>query len=218
MAGGRQRTLLVEGHGAEGRLMTDNSRFSFYTPQGQLDRGSLVADAEDVGGNIASKDELSVVDSMRGFCAIEFDTGTGNELPPKDSDWMSGTSNQVVYMKTITSINGRGAEADQSSAGNWGIRISAPGAWFIAVSFYCTATSLGAFNITTTKSGKYGSLSPSFTGLVALNYTDLLIIETPGNLIVPSVLSSGAWHKGSMKLVVYRVDNGAIGGSHDYSA
>mgnify|MGYP000891907710 CR=1 FL=1 len=159
-----------------------------------------------LSGNMVTKDDLSPIDAMRGFCSLAHNVGGGGDLPTYN--YMRGTGGSFTYITSPSISNGQGAVCEKGTGDRWGIRIKEPGAWMVVVSSACRSNNGGNFLLTRTGS-EFGNTSATLTGKVMLSFSELLIV-TSEVFTAPYLSSSGAWNEGMMRMTAFRVDGGVL--------
>lgn len=184
---------------------------TFYrTPQRQsFDANIFEESMIDYGEQVAVRDDLGAIGGMLGYGQI-FHSTDSSELP--NDNYMSGSDGQLVGITgTETAFPAVGVEPErQDDSGYWGLRIVDSGVWFVKVNFRCNPrTTSNTFRIAIRSNPKYSSLnqvilSSEFSG----EFSDVIVADDPGELVVPTVRGSGRWDTGEMKMTMYRIDGG----------
>ncbi|MGP9725539.1 hypothetical protein ACT3SZ_16175 [Corynebacterium sp. AOP40-9SA-29] len=183
---------------------------TFYrTPQRQsFDANIFEESMVDYGEQVAVQEDLGAIGGMLGYGNI-YHYPNFNDLP--GGTYMTGSAEQVVGISgNRSSFPGVGVSAEQNSNDYWGLRILDAGVWKVTVNFRCTPASGDTwFQVSTTHDPKYASADTANRRTIAYgNFSDVIVSNAGGELVVPIAMGSGSWTKGEMKMTMYRIDGG----------
>lgn len=183
---------------------------TFYrTPQRQsFDANIFEESMVDYGEQVAVQDDLGAIGGMLGYGNI-YHYPNFDDLP--GGTYMTGSAGQVVGISgNRSSFPGVGVTAEQNSNDYWGLRILDAGVWKVTVNFRCTPASGDTwFQVSTTHDPKYASADTANRRTIAYgNFSDVIVSNAGGELVVPIAMGSDSWTKGEMKMTMYRIDGG----------
>ncbi|MDN6707042.1 hypothetical protein [Corynebacterium glyciniphilum] len=183
---------------------------TFYrTPQRQsFDANIFEESMVDYGEQVAAQEDLGAIGGMLGYGNI-YHYPNFDDLP--GGTYMTGSAEQVVGISgNRSSFPGVGVSAEQNSNDYWGLRILDAGVWKVTVNFRCTPASGDTwFQVSTTHDPKYASADTANRRTIAYgNFSDVIVSNAGGELVVPIAMGSGSWTKGEMKMTMYRIDGG----------
>ncbi|MDN5720972.1 MAG: hypothetical protein ACTH2Y_11520 [Corynebacterium sp.] len=183
---------------------------TFYrTPQRQsFDANIFEESMVDYGEQVAVQEDLGAIGGMLGYGNI-YHYPNFDDLP--GGTYMTGSAEQVVGISgNRSSFPGVGVSAEQNSNDYWGLRILDAGVWKVTVNFRCTPASGDTwFQVSTTHDPKYASADTANRRTIAYgNFSDVIVSNAGGELVVPIAMGSGSWTKGEMKMTMYRIDGG----------
>lgn len=183
---------------------------TFYrTPQRQsFDANIFEESMIDYGDQVAVQEDLGAIGGMLGYGNI-YHYPNFDDLP--GGTYMTGSAEQVVGISgNRSSFPGVGVSAEQNSNDYWGLRILDAGVWKVTVNFRCTPASGDTwFQVSTTHDPKYASADTANRRTIAYgNFSDVIVSNAGGELVVPIAMGSGSWTKGEMKMTMYRIDGG----------
>lgn len=183
---------------------------TFYrTPQRQsFDANIFEESMVDYGEQVAVQEDLGAIGGMLGYGNI-YHYPNFDDLP--GGTYMTGSAEQVVGISgNRSSFPGVGVSAEQNSNDYWGLRILDAGVWKVTVNFRCTPASGDTwFQVSTTHDPKYASADTANRRTIAYgNFSNVIVSNAGGELVVPIAMGSGSWTKGEMKMTMYRIDGG----------
>lgn len=183
---------------------------TFYRPpqRQSFDANIFEESMVDYGEQVAVQEDLGAIGGMLGYGNI-YHYPNFNDLP--GGTYMTGSADQVVGISgNRSSFPGVGVSAEQNSNDYWGLRILDAGVWKITVNFRCTPASGDTwFQVSTTHDPKYASADTANRRTIAYgNFSDVIVSNAGGELVVPIAMGSGSWTRGEMKMTMYRIDGG----------
>lgn len=183
---------------------------TFYRPpqRQSFDANIFEESMVDYGEQVAVQEDLGAIGGMLGYGNI-YHYPNFNDLP--GGTYMTGSADQVVGISgNRSSFPGVGVSAEQNSNDYWGLRILDAGVWKVTVNFRCTPASGDTwFQVRTTHDPKYASADTANRRTIAYgNFSDVIVSNAGGELVVPIAMGSGSWTKGEMKMTMYRIDGG----------
>lgn len=183
---------------------------TFYRPpqRQSFDANIFEESMVDYGEQVAVQEDLGAIGGMLGYGNI-YHYPNFNDLP--GGTYMTGSADQVVGISgNRSSFPGVGVSAEQNSNDYWGLRILDAGVWKVTVNFRCTPASGDTwFQVSTTHDPKYASADTANRRTIAYgNFSDVIVSNAGGELVVPIAMGSGSWTKGEMKMTMYRIDGG----------
>lgn len=183
---------------------------TFYRPpqRQSFDANIFEESMVDYGEQVAVQDDLGAIGGMLGYGNI-YHYPNFDDLP--GGTYMTGSAGQVVGISgNRSSFPGVGVTAEQNSNDYWGLRILDAGVWKVTVNFRCTPASGDTwFQVSTTHDPKYASADTANRRTIAYgNFSDVIVSNAGGELVVPIAMGSDSWTKGEMKMTMYRIDGG----------